>query len=398
LVFSAICGVARRLQACWNRDSGLTEQGKSPRRATFSCPTTSLLHTKRNHMKRNQFLLTLLSVTTLALTSPAQNRNDDRDTPYQTKTFSGKINAVRAETSGGSLTIEGGTDNNAKVEMFVRANNWNDKLDKAEIEERLKDYDISIAQEGSTIVATAKRRNNDRDWKKSLSIGFKFYTPRNVSTDLRTSGGSIHMATLTGAQKFRTSGGSLHLSDIEGDINGQTSGGSIHMDRCRKDIDLQTSGGSIEAKESTGKMRLHTSGGSIRLTDLKGSVDAQTSGGSVNGNDIEGDIKAGTSGGSVRLSGVSGSIDANTSAGSVDVEIVKLGDYVRLSTSAGGVRVKMPMDKGMDLNLSGNRVNIPESLSKFDGNIEKDRVRGKLNGGGIAVNISATSGSVSINR
>jgi DUF4097 and DUF4098 domain-containing protein YvlB len=354
-------------------------------------------------MKRNHFFLTLLGVAAFSLTTLADNRNDDRDrddgpTPYQTKTFSGKINAVRAETSGGSLTVEGGTDMNAKVEMYVRPNNWNglNKLDKAEIDERLKDYDIVIEQQGSTIVATAKRRNNDRDWKRSLSIGFKFYTPRNVSTDLRTSGGSIHLATLSGPQRFRTSGGSLHMSDIEGDINGQTSGGSIHLDKCRKNIDLQTSGGSIEAKSSEGTMRLHTSGGSIRLTDLKGTIDAQTSGGSVNGDDIEGDLKASTSGGSVRLANVAGSIDANTSAGGVDVSITKLTGPIRLTTSAGNVRVKMPLDKGISLNLSGNHIKIP--LSNFSGDTEKDRIRGTLNGGGIPVTLSASSGSVYVNQ
>lgn len=351
---------------------------------------------RQNYMKRTQFLLTLLSAGTFALTALANtgNLNDNGDTPYQVKTFSGKINAVRAETSGGSLTVEGGTDMNAKVEMYVRANNWNDKLSKDEIAERLQDYDITIAQEGGTIVATAKRKNND--WKRGLSISFKFFTPRNVSTDLRTSGGSIRMASLTGTQKFRTSGGSLSISDLEGDIDGQTSGGSIHMDRCRKDIDLQTSGGSIEAKESTGKMRLHTSGGSIRLSDVKGTIDAQTSGGSVNGEDIEGEIKAGTSGGSVRLANVAGSIDASTSAGGVDVSITKLGEYVRLSTSAGSVRVKMPLDKGLTLNLSGNHIKIP--LNNFSGDTDKDRIKGTLNGGGIPVTLSASSGSVYVNQ
>ena len=350
-------------------------------------------------MKRNQFLLTLLSASTLALTSFAQNR----DEPYLTKTFSGKINAVRAETSGGSLTIEGGTDMNAKVDMFIRPNNWNgmNKLDKAEIAERLKDYDINITQEGSTIVATAKRRNNNDDWKRSLSISFKFYTPRTVSTDLRTSGGSIQLSTLAGNQRFRTSGGSLNLSDVQGNINGQTSGGSINIDRCRETgsadrIDLQTSGGSIEAKESSGNMRLHTSGGSIRLTDLKGTIDAQTSGGSVNGDNVEGDIKASTSGGSVRLANVSGSLDASTSAGGVDVSITKLTGPIRLTTSAGNVRVKMPLDKGISLNLSGNNIKIP--LSNFSGDTEKDRIKGTLNGGGIPVTLSASSGSVYVNQ
>lgn len=356
-------------------------------------------------MKRYQFLLTLFSAGVFSLTTLAGNpaarkndRNDDRS-PYQTKTFSGNINAVRAETSGGSLTVEGGTDRNAKVEMFVRANNGNDNLDKAEIEERLRDYDVSIAQEGSTIVAIAKRRgNNNRDWKRSLSISFKFYTPRAVATDLRTSGGSISLSELSGKQRFRTSGGSLSLTDVEGDIDGQTSGGSIHLDRCRtKDrMDLQTSGGSIEARASSGNMRLHTSGGSIRLTDLKGDIDAQTSGGSVQGSDLTGEIKAGTSGGSVRLANVSGSVDASTSAGSVDVSIVKLGEYVRLSTSVGNVNVRMPLEKGITLNLSGNRIKIP--LNNFNGDTEKDRIKGTLNGGGVAVNISAGNGNVYVNQ
>ncbi len=168
------------------------------------------------------------------------------------------------------------------------------------------------------------------------------------------------------------------------------------MDRCRKNIDLQTSGGSIEAKESSGKIRLHTSGGSIRLTGLKGTIDAQTSGGSVNGNNIAGDIKASTSGGSVRLSKVAGSLDASTSAGGVDVEIVKLGEYVRLTTSAGGINVKMPLDKGLTLNLSGNRIKIP--LGNFNGDTDKERIKGTLNGGGIPVTLSANSGSVNVNQ
>ena len=365
-------------------------------------------------MKRTQFLLTLLMAGTIGLTAfapstaPLNDRPRDNEDPYQTKTFSGNIDAVRAETSGGSLTIEGGTDRNTKIEMFVRANNWNGRnnLDKAEIEERLRDYDISITQEGSTIVAIAKRRNNDRDratdrWEKSVSISFKFYTPRNVATDLRTSGGSIHLSALNGKQRFRTSGGSLHLNDVTGDINGQTSGGSIHLDHCRSTagtLDLQTSGGSIHAEASSGNMRLHTSGGSIELNQLKGDVDAQTSGGSVRGSDLEGDIKAGTSGGSVRLANVAGSIEASTTAGSVDVSLTKLGQYVRLTTTAGSVRVQMPLNQGLDLNLSGNRVQVPAQMARFEGDIEKDRVRGKLNGGGVAVNISANSGSVYLNQ
>jgi DUF4097 and DUF4098 domain-containing protein YvlB len=67
-----------------------------------------------------------------------------------------------------------------------------------------------------------------------------------------------------------------------------------------------------------------------------------------------------------------------------------------LKSSAGTIRVSMPLDNGMDLNLKGNKVAIP--LKNFDGTVEKNRVNGKLNGGGIPVTLSASAGSVYVNQ
>lgn len=302
-------------------------------------------------MKRISYLLTTLCLCISSLSFPTVIYAQDDQPPYQTKSFSGNLNIVRVETAGGSISIEGGQASGVKVEMFVRGNNWPNTLSKEEIADRLKEYDITIATEGNTVVATAKRKQKDNwSWKNGLSIGFKIYTPRSINTDLRTSGGSIRLADVMGKQTFTTSGGSLHVKNVEGDINGRTSGGSIHLDNCRKNIDLRTSGGSIEAVASSGDMHLTTSGGSVRLRDLKGQVEARTSGGSIQANNIDGDLKTGTSGGSVRLAGIAGSLEASTSGGSIEAEITKLGQYVRLSGSAGSVRVHLPMDK----NVLGN--------------------------------------------
>ncbi|GAB3916443.1 DUF4097 family beta strand repeat-containing protein [Larkinella terrae] len=346
-------------------------------------------------MKRSSFLLTALGALAISFNTLAQDKDE---TPYETKNFNGSLNNVRVETSGGSISVEGSQSSGVKVEMYVRGNNWpSNKLSKDEIEERLKEYEIKLGVENNTVIATAKRRKNDDwDWKRSINISFKVYTPKNFATDLHTSGGSIRLSNLVGSQNFATSGGSLHLTGVEGLIKGRTSGGSIHLDRCRKDIDLSTSGGSIHAEDSDGNLDLRTSGGSVNLTNLSGKVNARTSGGSVRGDGVKGELVAGTSGGSVRLSGISGSVEASTSGGGMDVEITKLGEYVRLSGGPGSVNVKMPLDQGIDLDLSGNRVDIP--LSKFDGTVEKDRVRGRLNGGGVPVRISAGSGSVHVNR
>ncbi|WP_247233121.1 DUF4097 family beta strand repeat-containing protein [Telluribacter sp. SYSU D00476] len=344
---------------------------------------------------KNKSILLLIWVLVASAAAYAQS-NDE--TPYSTKTFSGSLSALRVETSGGSISVEGNNSSGVKVEMYVRPNNWNgrDNLSSKEIEERLQDYDIDIRTEGSTVIATAKRRNRDNDWKRSLSIGFKVYTPRNMQTNLRTSGGSIRIASLTGEQNFTTSGGSIKVRDLDGVVRGRTSGGSIEVDKCSKDVELVTSGGSIKANDLNGKIMLRTSGGSIALNNLDGDIEAKTSGGSIKGEGIKGALNTGTSGGSIRLAGVAASLRASTSAGAIEVDFDKLGDYVTLATSAGSVRVHMPLDKGLDLDLRGNKVNVP--LKNFSGHAGNDRVEGRLNGGGIPVKLSASSGSVYINQ
>ncbi len=346
-------------------------------------------------MKKRNLLFLVLAVM-VSLASYAQSSDD---TPYVTKKFtSSSLNALKVETSGGSISVTGGQSDGFKVDMFVRSN-WNGKneLSKAEIEDRLEDYDILIGTEGNKVVATAKRKNNNSwDNKRNISIGFKVYTPRKITSDLKTSGGSIKIASLSGTQTFTTSGGSLKIDDLDGIIRGRTSGGSIDVAKCSKEISLETSGGSIRATDLHGRIDLKTSGGSLTLNNLNGDIVAHTSGGSVKGEDIKGKLNTGTSGGSVRLANVSGSLKASTSAGSIEVSLSSLGEYVDLSSSAGSVRVTMPLDKGLDLNLRGNKVSIP--LKNFDGNVEKDRVSGKMNGGGVPVTLSASSGSVYVNQ
>jgi len=345
-------------------------------------------------MKKTQ-LLPLLFALFITFTSYAQSSDEK---PYISKNFTASVSNLLVETSGGSIEVAGNQASGVKVEMYVRPNNWNGKvnLSKEEIEDRLEDFDIFIGTEGNSVKATAQRKNKNGWDKNSVSISFKVYTPRSIATNLRTSGGSIRISSLTGEQNFRTSGGSLKVSDLVGVINGQTSGGSIDVEKCKQDITLQTSGGSIKASELDGKINLQTSGGSLNLTSLDGDIVAHTSGGSIKGDGIKGALDAGTSGGSVRLASVSGSVKAHTSGGSMEVEITQIGKFVDLSTSAGSLRVNMPMDKGMDLNLRGNKVTV--SLKNFDGQVEKDRVQGKMNGGGIPVNLHASGGSVSINQ
>ena len=337
----------------------------------------------------------ILLLTCLYQLSMAQDKND---VPFLTKSFANEsIKNIESETSGGSITVLAASAGETQVEVFVYPSNRNRNynVSKEEIQKRLnEDYDLTVSVSNNKLSTIAKPKRRNMDWKDALSISFKIYVPANVSTDLSTSGGSIHLSGLKGTQRFATSGGSLHVDNVSGDIKGQTSGGSIHVDNSHQDIDLSTSGGSIEANNCTGKIKLSTSGGSVHLDNLEGTIDAATSGGSVKGQMVKGELSAHTSGGNIDLQKLYCSLETSTSGGNIDVQIAELGKYVKISNSGGSIDVELP-NKGMNLKVSGSKIRTP-NLNNFTGSVEDDEIDGKLNGGGVPVTIRAGSGRVTL--
>lgn len=291
--------------------------------------------------------------------SPAVASSDD---PYFSKVFNldgaGNLNI---KTSGGSIKVESHSGNTVRLEMYLRKGNKNYAAGDREAEELLEEYSIDIKQSGNTISAIAEK--TDSEWfnfafGSSPSISFKVLVPRSMSTDLKTSGGSISLEGVKGNQQVKTSGGSLKLSNIEGSM------------------DARTSGGSIQIANYQGMLKAHTSGGSIKLHDSRG------------------DLTVHTSGGSISIDQVGGSVDASTSGGSITANLLAVDKYLKLRTSGGSVKAVVPTGLGMNLDLKGNKVNT--RLQNFDGEVEKDRVKGSINGGGIDVVMATSGGSVNL--
>ena len=315
----------------------------------------------------------------------------DTKTPYLTKALNTGIKSVYVTTSGGSIQVSGETGQEPRVEVYISGNNGS-KPSTEEIKKRLEeDYTLDISVTDDEVRAVAKNKHQGNwDWRKSLSIAFKVYVPQNSSTNLTTSGGSIHLSYLNGDEKFETSGGSLSIDHLSGKVRGQTSGGSIHLDNSKDDIDLETSGGSIHASNSSGTIKLETSGGSLSLNNLNGNIKAETSGGGINAQDIKGELKAGTSGGSINLSGLACSLDTYTSGGSIHVQMTQATKYVKIDASGGHVDLQLPSKQGFDLDIHGQKVNA-DLASGFEGTKDKDHVEGKLNGGGVAVSVNGSN-------
>lgn len=295
------------------------------------------------------------------LTTGCALAQDKQDTPYLSKEFSlsGPGN-LEVETSGGSIYVLASRGNAVKVDMFVRKGSKKLTPEDAAAKEVLENYDIDISKSGNTVKATAEKKSSIDSWfgGDNTSISFTVYLPAEMSCQLNTSGGSIHLEGVQGRQHVKTSGGSLTLLDIAGNMEARTSGGSITIEEYAGTLDARTSGGSIRLQEAEGVLLVRTSGGSIKLNRVKGSVDARTSGGGIEAN------------------------------------LLSINDQVRLETSGGSIRAVVPKGLGMDLDLHGNRVNT--ELHNFNGEAEKNRIKGSMNGGGIEVVMSTSGGSVNL--
>jgi DUF4097 and DUF4098 domain-containing protein YvlB len=328
------------------------------------------------------------------LTAGAQRSGN---APFLEKSFPREsIRQVEAQTSGGNISVYGTASGQARVEVYVWANNGRNSAEpsREEIQKRLnEEYDLVVSVSGDKLTATAHSKGGNNGWRHNLSIGFKIYVPEAVSSMVRTSGGNISMKDLSGTENFTTSGGNLDIDNLTGKIKGRTSGGNVSIMGSKDDIDVTTSGGNMDAEHCEGMIRLSTSGGNINLRALKGTVHAVTSGGHVEGEAITGELQAGTSGGNVDLRDLSCSVKASTSGGNIYVTVKEAGKYVDLSNSSGSIDLEMPKGQGMDLKIYGERVHAG-TLNNFHGVMDEKHIDGTLNGGGIPVKVDGNSGNV----
>lgn len=297
------------------------------------------------------FLVVALLVTPEALFHRIFTSRDGD--PYLVKEFT--VNtpvALNVKTSGGAIKVESQSGNKVRVEMYVRKNGRYYR--QGDID--LSRYSIEITQNGSTINAIARHRGNS--WRNNPSISFVVYTPSETNSDLHTSGGPISLSSLNGTQKAHTSGGGI-------------------------DID-----------HSKGTITLRTSGGPLNISDVEGSIDGKTSGGPISVSSGSGTFDLETSGGPINLKRLSGSVRAHTSGGSISADITKLVDDLDLRTSGGNITANLPGDQGFDLDAHGSLVDT--NLDGFSGSFHRDRVEGKVKGGGPRVTLQTSGGVIRI--
>ena len=270
-------------------------------------------------------LTAILSITVLMLITPETLSAEIDDTIRKTFTVESG-GTLTVDTDLGSLKVRGSSGSALDIEVIREVRTSSRK----KAQQILDDFKVDFEQNGRNVTVTGERKRKANFWDKiwnRLRVQYIIHIPDIYNVDLKTRGGSISVDSLEGEVNIRTSGGSLKLDNITGPVWGKTSGGSIRVGDVEGDVDVNTSGGSIKIERAWGTVRAHTSGGGITVNEVMGTIDADTSGGSIKAaisRQPESDCRLSTSGGSVTVyldPGIAVDLDASTSGGRVHTDI-----------------------------------------------------------------------------
>lgn len=326
--------------------------------------------------QKNLKLFTIIAVLTAVLSLNGIAKDGQ---PTITKTFDlNQPGLLNASSSGGGVTVQTHNQPQVIIQAFVRKNGRVLSPSDNSLDEVLDDFDIDFSKSGSTITAVVKRKGRMNFWRNNVGISLTIIVPEEMSCDVSSSGGGLKISGVKGTHDFSSSGGGVKLENTSGSTKASSSGGGVKATNHNGDIRLSSSGGGVSVEGAYGSVYARSSGGGVTLEDIHGAADASSSGGGV------------------RVSGEASSVKAKSSGGSVKVNVRNLTDELYLQSSGGGVSAIIHGGEklGLDLDLRSGRVNI--DLHNFNGTSEKDRVKGKMNGGGIPVYAHASGGNVNI--
>jgi len=251
-------------------------------------------------------------------------------------------------------------------------------------------------RDGRLVVRT-NPQGSFRSVGRSPSLRIVVTIPERANVDTRTSSGNITIGDLRGDLRASASSGTVHVGDVEGGtIQISTSSGNIRGGALtgRTAISTNASSGRVRLGAVTGPSLSHrSSSGSFSAGLLEvAQFDARSSSGNISVEGVSGSSDVRTSSGRISLGEVGGAVSARASSGSIELS-VRQAAPLDLRTSSGAVTINAPSRLAADIDLRGRTFDIARGLN-FQGDEERRRVRGHLNGGGPQINVQTSSGRI----
>ena len=266
-------------------------------------------------MKSSKKILLMMAVVGFAILFAACDAFNQVTEPFTLALPSGQIsaNGLDIDTKNGSIQVYYWNESFVKVEGEKRVNGLGD------LESELEKISINYAFEANQLHIYASFPDDMNKLFKNISYGasLNVFIPKGLENfsdyKMNTSNGAITVNGFDGLFDLRTSNGGINLSNCNGVIKTKTSNASVDLSNIKGQMDVTTSNGQIKFSNcflTDASHYFNTSNGSIKgnlSLPLSGNVSLITSNGSINLNvpsNTAADFVANTSNGSISIRGL----------------------------------------------------------------------------------------------
>jgi len=297
----------------------------------------------------------------------------------RTLKVSGQVDLELMSGSGNINVHIGGNDTvqiSAKIHGSNNGVSW--LFGSGGVEENIRKIEQNppIQHQGNMIVVG---RLEDRDLVRNISIDYDVTVSAQTKLTSHTGSGD---QTITGVQQSLTA---------------KTGSGNITLENIGSDARVHSGSGDLKINNVKGVLFADTGSGNIRAYGVAGEIDAHTGSGDVEMHQVAaGDIKVGTGSGNVKLDGVKGGLRAQTGSGDIHAEGEATRDW-RLGAGSGNITLKLPSQASFDLDArtSSGTLKVSHPVT-YQGGISKNHIHGKVNNGGVALDLHTGSGDIYI--
>ena len=278
-----------------------------------------------------------------SVSAPMEARAQERPTErvFSEQFDVGPGGTLRVDVPDGDVTVDTWSGGGVEVEVFLSSR------DMEWATEMYQRMEFAAGAEGSTVRVTARNPQIQRsEWGRNRGFGIAVHikVPQQFDADIRTSDGDIRLGDLNGSLWLDTSDGDVDLGHIEG-----------------PEVEIETSDGDVTA------LAVHAERTTIRTSD-----------------------------GDIDIESATGSFEATTGDGDIDVHVDAV-DGVRLRTGDGDITLYVPATLAATVDFDGEDLDVARSFA-ITGRINRRRVQGDINGGGVRLEASTGDGSISLRQ
>lgn len=291
----------------------------------------------------------------------------------RTLQVSGSAN-IELSTGSGSVEVHTGSSGQVLVSGHVKVTNWFGGDSERRVQTIVNNPPIE--QSGNDIRIG---HISDSDLLHNVSISYELVVPPQTRLRSHTGSGSQNVKGLNDQVELESGSGNQEISDIGAPVRAETGSGDIAIEQVKGNVRAKTGSGSIHARGIFGGFEGRTGSGHIVLEQA-----------------APGAVYAETGSGGMELRGVQGSLEATAGSGNVTAEGDPTGSW-SVRTGSGGVHLKLASNVGFDLNArtSSGSISVSQPVT-VQGTMNRKELRGKVHGGGVAVDVETGSGSIEI--